>query len=532
MSSHAIVRLQSSVLLLALAAAVPACAQTGRCPADAPQKAVVLTVGINHYLHNDKWPILRTAVSDADSLEEVLETKFGYQSYESLAKLTKDDRLRDAKATHEAIESVVKDDLGEVLCPNDDLVLFFSGHGDSRSYQDGDIKGVSGYLIPYDGKEQGVSSLIDVKEFLESVDRLPARHILVILDACHSGVAIQDAMNGLRSSADYQAAIAARISRKVIVSAQPDQTASDTGSIPNHSLFGGLLYQALDQGLAAKGSDFIADSQLADFVKEAVVSENPRQLPDSAPFHGNQGGSLVLKLGNDLAGIYRNAMQSLMQGDYDDFRQAAHSAASRSPEDPMTMALQYRLALMEGKVDTAADDIEKLRTYALKSHANSDSLPMSRAALLDIRHQLNFWKNALTIPVTTDPPAVVIHAFTGDTDQQVTEISTSNEFSMAPEANLYFKLRARKEPTYVYVFRVDKRGQIYPETDFIRHGDNPVDADPPEKLSVLRNGPEPDDIEEWHFIFSSRAIDAWSSPPSADDLAGATHFVITVRPSE
>ena len=348
MRGRAVWRLQLAVLL-SLTWAVPALAQDARCPADAPPRRVVLTIGINHYLHSDKWPILRTAVNDADSLEEVLERKFGYQSYESLAKLTIDDRLRDARATRDAIESLIKDDLPNVLCPNDDFILFFSGHGDSRSYQNGDIKGASGYLIPYDGKEQGVSSLIDVKEFLESVGHLPARHVLVILDACHSGIAIQDALQGLKSSGDYQAALAARNSRKVIVSAQPDQTASDSGTIPNHSLFGGLLYQALDQGLAAKGNDFIADSQLADFIKEGVASENPHQLPDSAPFFGNNGGSLVLKLGNDLAGIYRNAMQSLIQGDYDDFRMDANDAAKRSPEDPMTMALRVSIGAHQRK---------------------------------------------------------------------------------------------------------------------------------------------------------------------------------------
>ncbi len=530
MRGRAVRRLQLAVLL-SLPWAVPALAQDARCPADAPPRRVVLTIGINHYLHSDKWPILRTAVNDADSLEEVLERKFGYQSYESLAKLTKDDRLRDARASHEAIESLIKDDLPNVLCPNDDFILFFSGHGDSRSYQNGDIKGASGYLIPYDGKEQGVSSLIDVKEFLESVGHLPARHVLVILDACHSGIAIQDALQGLKSSGDYQAALAARNSRKVIVSAQPDQTASDSGTIPNHSLFGGLLYQALDQGLAAKGNDFIADSQLADFIKEGVASENPNQLPDSAPFFGNNGGSLVLKLGNDLAGIYRNAMQSLIQGDYDDFRMDANDAAKRSPEDPMTMALEYRLALINGNADMARDQIEKLRAYALKSRVDSESLPLSKAEMLEIRHQLDFWKNALQIPVTTATPTVIIHVFTGETEQRLLQLSGSIAFSMAPEANLYFKLRAKTESTYVYVFRVDRCGRIYPETDFLRRRDNPVDPDS-ERLSVLLNGPEADDIEEWHFIFSSREIDASISSPSETDLAGATHYVITIRPGD
>jgi uncharacterized caspase-like protein len=531
MTSRILRALPLAGIPLALALGAPVFAQTAHCAANAQPRRIVLTIGINHYQHDDKWPLLRTAVNDADAIEQVLVTKFGYQSYESLAKLGNDDRLRDAKATQKAIESIIENDLPNdlrtLLCPGDDFVLFFSGHGDSRAHRNGE--GLSGFLIPYDGEEEGVTSLINVKSFLEDIADLPAKHILVILDACHSGVAIQEALQGLRASGDYQAALASHTSRKVIVSAQPDQTASDSGSIPNHSLFGGLLYQALAQGLAAKGSDFIADSQLAEFVKEGVADENPNQLPDSAPFTGNDGGSLVLKLGNDLAGIYRNAMESLLKGNDDDFRQDANSAASRAPDDPMTMALQYRLALMDGKVEAAAGEIEKLRTYAANSHADSDSLPLSRAAMLDIRHQLNFWQSALAMPVTTDPPAVIIKVFTGDREDQLTPLSGSIKFSVDPEANVYFKLHARKESTYVYAFLVDKRGQIYPKSDFIRNHDNPIVPDP-ETLAVLCNGPESDDIEEWHFIFSPREIDASSSAPTAADLAGATHYVITIRP--
>jgi hypothetical protein len=517
------------MLGLALAIGAQACAQAAVCPAGAPPRRVVLTIGINHYHYNDKWPTLRTAVNDADSLEQVLETKFGYQSYESLAKLPNGSRLRDEKATRDAINDLVVDNISQVLCPNDDFILFFSGHGTSRPYQNGSIKGTSGYLVPYDGKDQGVSSLIEIKEFLENLGRLPARHILVILDACHSGIAIQDALQGLKSSGDYQAALAARPSRKVIVSAQPEQTASDSGSVPNHSLFGGVLFQALDQGLASNGKGFIVDSELAEFVKQGVANQNRDQLPDSVPFYGNEGGSLVLNLGEDLAGIYRNAMQNLVEGNTDDFRLNVRKAATRSPDDPVTWSLQYRLALMQGRIDDASEAIEKLRSYAVRTNANSDSLPLSRSSLTSIRHQLSFWKSALQIPVTTLPPAVVVHLYTGETEQNLIQLSGSSEFSIDPEANLYFKLRARSDAIYVYVFRIDKLGQIESVTDFIRQRENPVDADG-ERLAAAQNGPEPDDIQEWHFIFSRSEIDALSTPPNASDLAGATHYVITVRP--
>jgi hypothetical protein len=518
-------------LALTFAGGAPFFAQSTKCPTDAESRRIVLTIAINHYKYDDHWPLLTSAVNDADSLEHVLESKFGYQSYESLAKLTMSDRLREKNATKDAIDVLVQDDLPKLLCPNDDFILFFSGHGDSRPYQTGSFKGENGYLIPYDGRDQGVSSLIEVKAFLEEVGHLPARHILVILDACHSGIAVEDAQQGMKASGDYQAALESRNSRKVIVSALADQTASDKGTVLGHSLFGGVLFQGLDQGLAAKGQDFIADSQLGEFVKQGVAQQSRLQLPDWVPFLGNEGGSLILKMDQDLAGLYRTAMQSLVAGDFDTFRLSSSNISLRSPNDPKTLELQYRLALSQGRVDMAQDAIEKLRLFAAKTHADSDSLPFSRQDMLDIKHQLSFWRNALAIPVSATQQNVTIHAFTGETEKNLLPLSGSIDFTLEPEANLFFKLRAKKEATFVYVFRIDKLGRIHSETDFLRRLENPVVTDS-ETLSVLHNGPESDDIQEWHFIFTSRQIDAYESAPGADDLAGATHFVVTIRPEQ
>lgn len=526
-------RLLGFALALLLCAIAPATAQNAKCAATIEPQHIFVTIGIDQYQHVDKWPLLHSAVNDAKSLEHVLETKFGYQSYESLAKT---EPLRNEKATRDAINTLVQDDLKNILCDRDDFILFFSGHGTSTSYQNGNIKGQSGYLVPWDAREQGVSSLIEVKAFLENVSHLPARHILVILDACNSGIAIQDALQGMRSSGDYQAALASRNSRKVIVSAQGDQTASDRGSIPDHSLFGGLLLQALDQGLAAKDKSFIADSQLAEFLKENVSAANRDQLPDSAPFIGNDGGALVLQLDQGLAGIYLNAMHSLMTGDEDSFRDNTTKASQRSPYDPQTLVLQYRYALLQNRMDNASTIIGQLHDLAKTSHID---MPLSGRELTSIQHQVDFWRNALQIPVLPAPPNVMIRVSTGETEQHRLPLSGSNEFSVPAEANLYFELRARTKETYVYVFLVDKLGRIQSQGDFLRQHQNPVDANS-WHLSTAQIGPELNDLQEWHFIFSPRPIDEFLSPPSdtslggspatADELAGASHYVITIRP--
>ena len=323
----------------------------------------------------------------------------------------------------------------------------------------------------------------------------------------------------------------------MIVSAQAEQTASDHGSIPDHSLFGGLLFQALDQELAAKGKDFIADSDLADFLKENVVEANPRQLPDSAPFIGNDGGALVLPLNASLAQLYANAMQSLMFGDYDSFRSNTTKAIRSNHEDPLALLLQYRLSLSEGHVEECSSAIAKLGEIISRSQAQLTSTPLNREDIRRIQRQLVFWSGAISLPITVPPP-VALHVFTGETEQHLVPLSGSNEFSVPVEANVYFRLRSKANETYVYVFLVDGLGRFHSQPDFLRKGQNPVDSKS-EQISMVQSGPEPNDIEEWHFVLSPHPIDGLLSPPSdtsgggipaqASEFSGVMHYVITIR---
>jgi uncharacterized caspase-like protein len=96
--------------------------------------------------------------------------------------------LLDDRATGEAMRSLVTDD-SKVLGPEDSLVLFYAGHGGTKTHRLGDQVIKTGYVIPVDAQDK-VASWIEMEGWLRAVSLLPARHILVVLDACHSGIAL------------------------------------------------------------------------------------------------------------------------------------------------------------------------------------------------------------------------------------------------------------------------------------------------------------------------------------------------------
>jgi hypothetical protein len=249
----------------------------------------VATIGIDRYV---AWPRLSNAVTDARGARNVFR-KFGF---EPIAELIDD------AATADALHWLANDGLRRVG-PADSLVVFFAGHGHSHSvpFPDGTVAR-RGYLVPADaqGPNGAISSWIRLDSWLSDLAQLQAHHILVVLDACHAGIAL----GGLTRWRDHPAAsspvvdaLHSRRSRRVLTSALDDQRAADSGPVPGHSLFTGCLIQALDGELARAGKSYVTGSMLWSYLLDEL-SRYPgaEQTPDFGAFELDARGELVLPL--------------------------------------------------------------------------------------------------------------------------------------------------------------------------------------------------------------------------------------------
>jgi len=249
----------------------------------------VAGIGIDHYR---AWPTLHNAVSDARGALQV----FQRLGFEQVAP-----PLLDKAATFDAIRRLVTDDLA-ALGGDDNLVLFVAGHGFTRTHAFERAVVKTGYIIPVDGDPPSTSAArwLRLDSWLSDIARLPPRHILVILDACHSGIAL-DALLKWRGAAPDRTgpleALRGRQSRRVITSALDDQRALDSGPIPGHSLFTGCLVEGLTGGLSKDGKRVATGSELWQYVRDRVTTyPGSQQTPDFGALELDDRGELVMSL--------------------------------------------------------------------------------------------------------------------------------------------------------------------------------------------------------------------------------------------
>jgi hypothetical protein len=363
----------------------------------------VVAIGIDSY---QNWPHLATAVSDATGFAGQLHDHFGYE----LAV----EPLTEQAATKHNIESLIDDDLRGKLKPDDDLVIFFAGHGTTRKDRVGDVVTSVGFLVPYDaraaGAEEHWSDYINVDEFLRIVGGLPARHILVILDSCHSGLALGNSFTATRDDERFREDMSRNVSRKVIASAQGDQTAADQGPKPNHSLFTGLMMQGLESGKADLfGQGFVTGSQLGAFAQHEVsATAGSRQTPLFGSFYQDAGGELVFPVNSDFKALYQQAVTALRSSDNKVFLQLSKRAVDLRPDAPESQWLRFRVDLLNGDGNLAKAELEKLADAYYSEKFSLDSIPLDVRDVGSLESRIAFWNSAFTLPVDASKLSVTL----------------------------------------------------------------------------------------------------------------------------
>ena len=236
-----------------------------------------LVIGIDKYKSASP---LSYAVSDAVSIRDLLVSDFGFPDSEVTL-------LTDEAATRQAILKAflrfANDDVGL----DDRLVVFFAGHGQTRTGSRGEI----GYLVPHDTDMGDFSTFIRWDELTRNADLVRAKHVLFIMDACYGGLAL--VRSSAAGSTRFLKDMMLRTSRQVLTAGKADEVVSDSGGpIPNHSVFTGHLIEAL-QGKAATPDGVLTASAVMSYVYSKVANDkNSHQTPHYGHIDGD--GDMVL----------------------------------------------------------------------------------------------------------------------------------------------------------------------------------------------------------------------------------------------
>jgi len=395
---------------------------------------LVAVIGIDAYTH---WPKLKNAVSDALGVQKLFVEKFGFNMPFP--------PLLNADATLDNIMTLVTDQLASALQPRDNLILFYAGHGYTRVSQIGARQLESGYLIPVDAKLENWADKIRTDDFLKDVSELPARHVLLILDACRSGFALSG-MNAFRSAVTFQETLARNLSRNVISSARRDEDALDSGPLPQHSLFTGTLIEGLNWGAAdLDRNGLVTAYELGLYLQQRVgQASDSKQTPDFGSFHLDERGELIISLRDDtFDAVKTRAFAAMLNHDVNALAPLTQQLAAQRPDAAETLYFQFRLRFMQNDYDGAITLLNRLNGMDF----DEGMIPLTRADVDALSAQLAYWK-----PILQLAPAPLL--------VQV-ELQTENlkqEFETAPAAEFSGGQAYQVENGSVARYRVENTG--------------------------------------------------------------------------
>jgi TolB-like protein len=248
----------------------------------------IFTIGIDEY-SDPSWHTLQKAKYDALDIVNI----FGdYLDFQNIV-----DPLLNENATKATIYNVIRDSIPIHIKPADNLIIFFAGHGHKQKRETLGAEFERGYLVTHESsglENSDMKTYISLQNFLDEISQINAKHILVILDACHSGFALADIPNV--TFIDGSGFTIDSPSRMVITSAGANELASEEqirhGS--RNSLFTTYLLDELKQGNL---SEFNSES-LFGRIKEKVVRaskelQNP-QISSFSDFHREGVMSFIL----------------------------------------------------------------------------------------------------------------------------------------------------------------------------------------------------------------------------------------------
>jgi len=231
-----------------------------------------LIIGNNNYKYITK---LKTAIADAEAVEEILKNQYGFQT-----KLLIDATRGDILDTLNDFRKIGK---------NDNLLIYYAGHGEFEK-----ASGKS-YWLPVDAKSDSPSNWIIADDITSSIKRITSRHILIVSDSCYSGTLTRAVSGDLSKAGEREKFIKKmleRPSRTLMASGGNEPVADEGGS--GHSVFADAFLRALKE---ADKNIFTAEELFHGRVKSSVAGKS-KQVPEYNDIKnsGHDGGDFIFKL--------------------------------------------------------------------------------------------------------------------------------------------------------------------------------------------------------------------------------------------
>lgn len=226
---------------------------------------VAVVIGIDKY---KQWPTLECAVADANAIKK----KFSNMGFDRVFELCNND------ATRLNILRLLSDKLPNILGDNDQLVIYFAGHGQTETYTDeSGLDAQEGYIIPVDGDKTNYrGTAISMSKIIDISSKLKAKHVFYVFDSCYSGLGLKRS-GGIEKADGYIKKVTSLKSVQIVTAGGKDELA---GEEKGHGIFTRYFLMALDGKADFDSDGYITGGEIGTFLRPAVSKKtNNAQTP-------------------------------------------------------------------------------------------------------------------------------------------------------------------------------------------------------------------------------------------------------------
>jgi hypothetical protein len=219
-----------------------------------------LVIGNNRYAN---LPNLESAVPDAQAVDELLRTRYGFRTRVLL------------NATRAQIISALNEYRG-ILSPDDSLLIYYAGHGEL------DTQNLRGYWLPVDAQRDENTEWISDQQVTSQIETMSARHVLVVADSCYSGAMTRSSGVVIRSAGSTDEEIKrltrlAKVPSRTVLTSGGLQPVLDAGG-GGHSIFARAFIGVLrSNDRVLEGTSLY--NQLFDEVRRSAARYKMEQSP-------------------------------------------------------------------------------------------------------------------------------------------------------------------------------------------------------------------------------------------------------------
>ncbi|RMG76287.1 MAG: hypothetical protein D6714_21570, partial [Bacteroidetes bacterium] len=254
-------------------------------------KNYLFVIAIDEYMH---CPKLFNAVRDAKTFIEILTTKYNFDPKHLIT-------LFNEQATEENIDKAFRE-LAEIITPEDNLIIYFSGHGEFEKQRQ------RGYWVPVDAHPGAFHEYISNTEIRDNLDAIQSKHTFLIADSCFSGSLFATYRNA--SPTDRLEKDPSRWG----LTAGRSELVLDGKPGTNSPFADSLLYQLKN---ATKP---LGVAELCNKVIETVIT-SANQTPRGEPLRvkGHKGGQFVFHPRQDEKEVWKAACQKNTAGAFEEY---------------------------------------------------------------------------------------------------------------------------------------------------------------------------------------------------------------------